>query len=128
MGYLIIAIAMVTFTIMMSKIWTICLIVFWRPYALTRHFRKQGVMGPRYSLLSGSLHDIKTMMIDARKSVMDKHSHDITQRVLPHYQLWSSLYGHYFSSICNSVFLSFFLTSFNSLFSYILLRFFIFGY
>jgi PHYB activation tagged suppressor 1 len=96
MGYLIIAIAMVTFTIMMSKIWTICLIVFWRPYALTRHFRKQGVMGPRYSLLSGSLHDIKTMMIDARKSVMDKHSHDITQRVLPHYQLWSSLYGHYF--------------------------------
>ncbi|CAJ2628946.1 unnamed protein product [Trifolium pratense] len=96
MGYLIIAIVMVTFTIMISKIWTICLIVFWRPYALTRHFRKQGVMGPRYSLVSGSLHDIKTMIIDARKSVMDKHSNDITQRVLPHYQIWSSLYGERF--------------------------------
>ncbi|CAJ2648111.1 unnamed protein product [Trifolium pratense] len=96
MGYLIDFVAMVTFTIMMSKIMKIFVTVFWRPYALTRHFRKQGVMGPRYSLLSGSLHDIKPMMIDARKSVMDKHSHDITQRVLPHYQIWSSLYGERF--------------------------------
>ncbi|CAK8572644.1 unnamed protein product [Lathyrus sativus] len=36
------------------------------------------------------------MMKDARKTIMDKHSHDITQRVLPHYQIWSSLYGERF--------------------------------
>ncbi|KEH43175.1 putative cytochrome P450 [Medicago truncatula] len=96
MGYLI-AIAIVTFTIMMmSKIWRVCVILFWRPYAMTRHFRKQGVIGPPYSLVSGSLHDIKTMMKDARNMVMDKHSNDITQRVLPHYQIWSSLYGERF--------------------------------
>jgi len=96
MGYLI-AIAIATFTIMMmSKIWEIFAILFWRPYAITRHFRKQGVIGPPYSLVSGSLNDIKTMMKDARNMVMDKHSNDITQRVLPHYQIWSSLYGDLF--------------------------------
>ncbi|KAL5068942.1 hypothetical protein RYX36_019829 [Vicia faba] len=97
MGYLI-AIAMLIFTIMtMTKIWRVCVILFWRPYALTKHFRKQGVTGPpTYSCVHGSLHDIKTMMKDARKMIMDKHSHDITQRVLPHYHIWSSLYGERF--------------------------------
>ncbi|XP_058770343.1 cytochrome P450 709B2-like [Vicia villosa] len=97
MGYLI-AIAMLIFTIMiMTKIWRICVVLFWRPYAFTKHFRKQGVTGPpSYSCVHGSLHDIKTMMKDARKMIMDKHSHDITQRVLPHYHIWSSLYGERF--------------------------------
>ncbi|CAL5208770.1 unnamed protein product [Lathyrus oleraceus] len=93
MGYLI-AIAMVIFTIM---IWRVCLILFWRPYAVRKHFRKQGVTGPPcYSFLHGSLHDMRIMMKDARKTIMDKHSHDITQRVLPHYHIWSSLYGERF--------------------------------
>lgn len=104
MGYLIAVAMAITFTvIIMSKIWEICMVLFWRPYALTRHFRKQGqgVMGPPYSLVSGSLNEIKTMMRDARKVAMDRHSHDITRRVLPHYQKWSSLYGD-FSSIYNT--------------------------
>ncbi|KAJ1397989.1 Cytochrome P450 [Sesbania bispinosa] len=53
-------------------------------------------MGPPYSFVSGSLPEIKTMMKDARKRVMDSHSHDVTQRVLPHLHKWSSLYGHTF--------------------------------
>lgn len=81
---------------------------------MTRHFRKQGVIGPPYSLVSGSLHDIKTMMKDARNMVMDKHSNDITQRVLPHYQIWSSLYGNlflFYIYIC--MILSYFLSNFS---------------
>ena len=89
-------VAMVTFTVLIiSMIWKNLVILFWRPYALTRHFRKQGVTGPPYSLLSGSLHEIKTMTKDAMIMVMDTHSHDITQRVLPHYEKWSSIYGDF---------------------------------
>lgn len=99
MGYLI-AVAIVTLTVMiMSKIWKICVILFWRPYVLTKHFQKQGIMGPPYSFLYGSLDEIKLLKKDAGKKVMDRHSHDITQRVLPHYQKWSSLYGE-FNPVC----------------------------
>ncbi|XP_061354047.1 cytochrome P450 709B2-like isoform X2 [Gastrolobium bilobum] len=55
-----------------------------------------GIMGPPYSLVYGSLPEIKTMMKDAREKVMDSHSPEITKRVLPHYQKWSSLYGETF--------------------------------
>ncbi|KAK7344325.1 hypothetical protein VNO77_13797 [Canavalia gladiata] len=96
MGYLI-GVAMVTCTVLIiTKIWEMFMILFWRPYTLTKHFGKQGVMGPPYSFLSGSLHEIKTMTKNAREQLMDTHSHDITHRVLPHYQKWSSLYGETF--------------------------------
>ena len=40
-----------------SKILQICRILLWRPYALTKHFKKQGIVGPPYSFLYGSLHE-----------------------------------------------------------------------
>ncbi|XP_027365181.1 cytochrome P450 709B2-like [Abrus precatorius] len=96
MGYLI-GVAMVTSAVLIiSKIWKIFVILFWRPYSITRHFQKQGVTGPPYSILSGSLHEIKAMIKDARERIIDTHSHEITHRVLPHYQKWSSLYGKTF--------------------------------
>ncbi|KAK7261330.1 hypothetical protein RIF29_27639 [Crotalaria pallida] len=47
------------------------MILLWRPYALTRHFRNQGVMGPPYSIVSGSLHEIKAMVKNKREKVLD---------------------------------------------------------
>ncbi|KAK7269535.1 hypothetical protein RIF29_22266 [Crotalaria pallida] len=96
MGYLI-GVAMVTFTIVIiSEVWKLLVSVFWRPYALTRHFRKQGVLGPPYSLVYGSLHEIKALFKDERERIMDNHSHDITQRIMPHIHKWSTLYGKIF--------------------------------
>ena len=40
-----------------SKILQICRILLWRPYALTKHFKKQRIVGPPYSFLYGSLHE-----------------------------------------------------------------------
>ncbi|KAK7269528.1 hypothetical protein RIF29_22259 [Crotalaria pallida] len=61
-----------------------------------QHFHKQGVMGPPFSIVSGSLHEIKAMVKDESEKVLDSHSHDITQRVIPYIHKWSSLYGKTF--------------------------------
>ncbi|KAK4559557.1 hypothetical protein RGQ29_008682 [Quercus rubra] len=81
---------------LISKILQICRILIWRPYALTKHFKKQGIVGPPCSFLYGSLHEVKKMNMAARQTVLDANSHDITPRVLPHYHKWSSLYGETF--------------------------------
>ncbi|KAI4349823.1 hypothetical protein L6164_010373 [Bauhinia variegata] len=96
MGYLIGAALATLVALIISKLWKIFMVVLWRPYALTRYFRKQGITGPPYSIVEGSLPEIKRMMKDARGKVMDTHSHDILPMVLPHYHTWSSLYGETF--------------------------------
>ncbi|CAN1287898.1 Cytochrome P450 709B2 [Linum perenne] len=65
----------------------------WRPYVLTRHFRNQGIHGPPYRLLHGSLREIKELGRDARDMVLDSRSNDIVPKVMPHYHKWFSKYG-----------------------------------
>ncbi|KAL5863169.1 hypothetical protein ACOSQ3_000683 [Xanthoceras sorbifolium] len=81
---------------LISKILQLCRTVLWRPYAVTRSFRKQGIMGPRYRLVSGSLKEMRKLQKDALEMVLDTHSHDITDRIVPHYNRWSSQYGETF--------------------------------
>ncbi|KAI4353442.1 hypothetical protein L6164_002391 [Bauhinia variegata] len=95
MGYLISAALVTFFAWIISKIWQILLTVLWRPYALTRYFRKQGITGPPYSLFSGSLPEIRRTKKEARGMVMDTYSNDIAARVIPYYHTWSSLYGDF---------------------------------
>ncbi|KAJ9696820.1 hypothetical protein PVL29_008830 [Vitis rotundifolia] len=91
------AIALVSFTVIfISIIWQICRILFWRPYVVTKCFRKQGIRGPPYSLLSGSLHEIERLKNAARGRVLETSSNDIIQRVVPHYHRWSLDYGDTF--------------------------------
>ncbi|KAI4353437.1 hypothetical protein L6164_002387 [Bauhinia variegata] len=96
MGYLIAAAIVTFFPLIISKIWQIFMTVLWRPYALTRYFRKQGITGPPYSVVSGSLLEIRRLTKEAREKSIDTHSNDIALRVLPHYHTWSSLYGETF--------------------------------
>ncbi|KAH7578168.1 hypothetical protein JRO89_XS01G0348200 [Xanthoceras sorbifolium] len=77
---------------LISKILQLCRTVLWRPYAVTRSFRKQGIMGPRYSLVSGSLKEMRKLQKDALEMVLDTHSHDITDRIVPHYNRWGDVY------------------------------------
>ncbi|OMO64167.1 Cytochrome P450 [Corchorus capsularis] len=65
----------------------------WRPYALTRFFKKQGIAGPPYS---GSVDKIKRLRMAAARIVLDTNSHDIVPRVSPHFHKWSSQYGKIF--------------------------------
>ncbi|OMO82303.1 Cytochrome P450 [Corchorus olitorius] len=79
-----------------SKILQVFRVVVWRPYSLRKRFKKQGVTGPSYTLLKGSLDEIKKLKKEANQIILDTNSNDIFQRVLPHYYAWSSKYGETF--------------------------------
>lgn len=84
---------MILFLFVVSKLLQVLWVVFLWPYFLTRRFKKQGIVGPPYKPLSGSLDEIKRMKMVAAKTILDIDSNDIVQRVLPHFHRWSSEYG-----------------------------------
>ncbi|KAL5792067.1 hypothetical protein ACOSP7_000661 [Xanthoceras sorbifolium] len=95
MGYLgMVIVALIV--VIVSKILQVCRIVIWRPYAVTRSFRNQGIMGPTYSILSGSLGEMKKLRKIALGTILSTNSNDITERVLPHCSTWSAKYGETF--------------------------------
>ncbi|XP_020275366.1 cytochrome P450 709B2-like [Asparagus officinalis] len=79
--------------IIITILWRELLILVWRPYVITKRFRKQGVNGPKYKFWSGCLEEIRSLKKAARDTEMDVHSHDIIPRVLPHYFKWMNQYG-----------------------------------
>jgi cytokinin trans-hydroxylase len=62
---------------------------------------KQGVLGPTPSFLMGNLPEIAKMREDETSKDMSCLNHDIVKRLLPHFVLWSELYGirHIFNLI-----------------------------
>ncbi|XP_022769769.1 cytochrome P450 709B2-like isoform X2 [Durio zibethinus] len=82
--------------VLVSKILQVFRIVVWRPHALTKSFKKQGVTGPPYFLLKGSLDEVKKWKKAAREIILDTNSNDIFKRVIPHYYIWSLKYGETF--------------------------------
>ena len=53
----------------------------------------QGVHGPPPRLLVGNLSDVSALVAEAIAGDMSSLSHDIVGRLLPHYVLWSRMYG-----------------------------------
>ncbi|KAJ6823873.1 putative uncharacterized acetyltransferase [Iris pallida] len=69
--------------IVVSALWGALVNLLWKPYAMARRFKEQGVRGPEPKFWSGSLEEIKSLKKDARGTEMDVSSHDIVPRVLP---------------------------------------------
>jgi cytochrome P450 family 709 len=65
----------------------------WKPYVVTRWFRGQGIGGPSYRFLVGSLPEIKRMKAAGSKITLDVGSHDFVPIVQPQYRRWVSDYG-----------------------------------
>ncbi|XP_077218160.1 cytochrome P450 709B1-like [Tasmannia lanceolata] len=82
--------------LLISRLWKVFNVLLWRPYSLKKCFAKQGIRGPSYSFMSGSLEEIKSLKKNVGEMVMDIHCHDFIPRVLPHYYKWSSQYGERF--------------------------------
>uniref|UniRef100_A0ACD5ZQM3 Uncharacterized protein n=1 Tax=Avena sativa TaxID=4498 RepID=A0ACD5ZQM3_AVESA len=70
----------------------------WRPYAVTKAFRRQGIRGPAYRFFVGNNEESKAMRVATANDVLDIRSHDIIARVLPEYQAWTASYGKVFLS------------------------------
>lgn len=73
--------------------WKALLHLVWRPYVITRAFRKQGVGGPPYKLWFGSAAEMQRIKEGVTGLTMEKQSHDITLRVLPYYRKWIEEHG-----------------------------------
>lgn len=79
--------------ILVTILWEELMNLTWRPYVVTRTFRKQGVSGPRYRFWHGNLEEIRILKKEAREIELDIGSHDIVPKVLPHYYKWMHEYG-----------------------------------
>ncbi|KAJ1296974.1 hypothetical protein BS78_01G342700 [Paspalum vaginatum] len=70
----------------------------WRPRAVARSFARQGIRGPPYTFLAGSLPEAKRLLIDGRRRAppLDAACHDIIPVLLPQFQRWVADYGKTF--------------------------------
>ena len=55
---------------------------------------KQGVRGPKPRFLTGNILDMASLVSKATAQDMETISHDIVDRLLPHYVAWSTQYGN----------------------------------
>lgn len=65
----------------------------WRPRAITKALRAQGVDGPDYRFLIGNIGEIKRLLAESASLVLDVGCHDYTALVQPHFCKWMALYG-----------------------------------
>ncbi|PKA60256.1 Cytochrome P450 734A1 [Apostasia shenzhenica] len=81
---------------LLSSIWSWVVQHAWRQYIIQKKLREQGVRGPDRSFWSGCVREITQMKMAGRQMVMEIHSHDFLERVVPHYVKWASQYGRTF--------------------------------
>lgn len=66
---------------------------FLTPLRIKRIMERQGVRGPAPRFLLGNISDVSSLTSGSTSGCMNCTSHDIVDRLLPHYTLWSKLYG-----------------------------------
>ncbi|KAL5212470.1 hypothetical protein ABZP36_023317 [Zizania latifolia] len=68
--------------------------LWWRPRRLEAHFAAQGVRGPPYRFLLGSVREMVALMVKASSKPMSPPtSHNALPRVLAFYHYWRKIYG-----------------------------------
>ncbi|KAL6878369.1 hypothetical protein ACP4OV_012539 [Aristida adscensionis] len=70
----------------------------WRPRAIASSLARQGVRGPPYRFLAGSMPEAKRLVAAGRRGVPPLHaaSHDIIPVLLPQFHRWVAEYGRTF--------------------------------
>ncbi|XP_037469601.1 cytochrome P450 709B2-like [Triticum dicoccoides] len=84
--------------VLATSLWTAAVHLVWRPYAVARAFRRQGIRGPAYRFFVGNNEEAMAMRAATADDVLDLGSHDIIGRVMPHYKAWVASYGKMFLS------------------------------
>ncbi|KAL5200283.1 hypothetical protein ABZP36_021486 [Zizania latifolia] len=68
--------------------------LWWRPRRLEAHFARQGVRGPSYRFLVGSVREMVALMAEAAaKPMAPAAAHNALPRVLAFYHYWRKIYG-----------------------------------
>ncbi|PAN49477.1 hypothetical protein PAHAL_9G451900 [Panicum hallii] len=88
------AVAALMAALLLLALWRLA----WRPRAVARAFARQGVRGPPYAFLAGSLPEMKRLLMAGRVGVapLDATCHDIMPVLLPQFHRWAADYGRTF--------------------------------
>uniref|UniRef100_A0ACD6AEY6 Uncharacterized protein n=1 Tax=Avena sativa TaxID=4498 RepID=A0ACD6AEY6_AVESA len=85
--------AILTLVLISGVLWHLV----WRPYTVARCFARQGIRGPPYRFLVGSLLEMKRMLLAERANfTLDTGCHDYTSLISPFFRTWVSDYGKTF--------------------------------
>ncbi|KAJ4773534.1 Cytochrome P450 [Rhynchospora pubera] len=95
-GYLGLVSGSISVIIIYQLLLKLFLILSWRPYVVTKKYREQGIVGPRYKFVFGCFKEILSLKSSAAGITMDINSHDFTPRIYPHFLKWMSIYGRTF--------------------------------
>ncbi|KAI8548797.1 hypothetical protein RHMOL_Rhmol07G0302000 [Rhododendron molle] len=72
-------------------------LLIWVPLKIQHHFRNQGIAGPGYRpFLGNSAETWRRMTAEAGSQPVSTFNHDVVSRALPHYYIWSTVYGKTF--------------------------------
>jgi PHYB activation tagged suppressor 1 len=82
--------------VLLPWLWTALAHLVWRPYAVARAFARQGVRGRPYRFFVGDTGEVRAMRAATSGQTLERSSHDIIPRVMPHLRAWKSLYGKVF--------------------------------
>ncbi|KAL6008940.1 hypothetical protein ACLOJK_022167 [Asimina triloba] len=76
------AVLMAVIVVVIMGLWKLFKELIWKPYAITKHFEKQGIRGPPYSFLTGNFKEIERLELEAKCTPFDPSSHDVTPKAL----------------------------------------------
>eukprot|EP00250_Pteridium_aquilinum_P020951 c24998_g1_i2 orf=391-1965(+) len=73
------------------------LVVFlWTPLRIQRALRAQGIRGPPFHVFRGNISEFAALKAAACASPLSHNTHNISQRIFPHFAAWSAQYGNNF--------------------------------
>lgn len=64
------------------------------PRRIRKIMEKQGVRGPKPRFLVGNILDMASLVGKSTAADMDSIHHDLVPRLLPHFVVWSKIYGN----------------------------------
>ncbi|CAN6284589.1 unnamed protein product [Urochloa humidicola] len=94
MGALLLLALLLALPLILIALWRLA----WRPQAVALAFARQGIQGPPYRFLAGSLPEAKRLAVVSRRQAppLDVGSHDIMPFLLPPFHRWVADYGRTF--------------------------------
>uniref|UniRef100_A0A453AZI4 Cytochrome P450 n=1 Tax=Aegilops tauschii subsp. strangulata TaxID=200361 RepID=A0A453AZI4_AEGTS len=93
---------MVVAALLASWVFNALVYLVWRPRAITRQLRAQGVGGPGYRFFAGNLAEIKRLRADTAGAALDVGNHDFVPMVQPHFHKWIPIHGRTFLYWCGA--------------------------
>ncbi|KZV27842.1 cytokinin hydroxylase [Dorcoceras hygrometricum] len=94
---MVVCIAILIFLYMFFKVAYDTVTCYWlSPRRIRKVMENQGVNGPKPRFLVGNILEMTSLLAQSTSSDMDSIHHDIVGRLLPHYTVWSKIYGKRF--------------------------------